>query len=134
MDRDTCYFDGKCGLCTVAARILRRLDWLGRLEFVDQSSLDDAALPIDRAVAMQGMPLITPDNQVLIGFPAVRRALRRTPLGAPLGWLLSVPGFDRVGRRIYRQIAVNRYQISACTSSPSPSDADPDRPVTARTV
>lgn len=106
--KDTCYFDGRCGLCRRSASILARLDWLDRLEFTDQTTLSDADLPVPREAALKGMPLRTRQGVTLIGFPAIRRALCQTPLGFLPAILMYVPVLSHVAQRIYEYVAANR--------------------------
>ncbi len=113
--RDTCYFDGHCGLCRRSTRILQSLDWFGRLAFVDMSQVSAETLPVDPGTAMRGMPMKTIDNRVLVGFPAVRRALVQTPLGALVAWVFYLPGISHLGERIYRHIAANRRRDVVCS-------------------
>lgn len=103
--RDTCFYDGACGFCRRSVRILRALDWGRRLQFEDLTRQTDPDLV--RAIAL-GMPLRTPAGQLLVGFPAVRRALRRTPLGLLPALVLYVPGLSWVGEWVYAVIARNR--------------------------
>lgn len=110
MGPDTCYYDAACGLCRRTARLLRALDWLGNLRFRDLA--DDPPVPFERAV-VEGMPMRTADGRVLVGFPAVRRALRRTPAGFPLAVAMSLPGIDHAGRAAYRAVATHRRR-DAC--------------------
>jgi hypothetical protein len=65
-------------------------------------------LPVGLDLAMQGMPMRTASGRVLIGFPALRRALLQTPLGAPLAALFYLPGAHYIGRHLYRRIATRR--------------------------
>lgn len=106
--RDTCYFDGRCGLCRRSATLLRHLDWLNRLKFTDQTTLTDAELPIPRDAALRGMPLRTRHGVLLIGYPAVRRALLQTPPGFVLAALMYVPILSKVARLAYEHVAANR--------------------------
>lgn len=110
MAPDTCYFDARCGLCRRSHRLLVALDWFGRLRFRDANCAED--LPVAGEVALRGMTLRTARGRVLIGFPAIRRALSRTPLGLPLALALSVPGLSGVGRRLYERIAERRGRDS----------------------
>lgn len=116
MPRDTCFYDAQCGLCRRTVRVLRALDWLRRLEFVDMNRAAD--LPVDPALAMQGMPMRTAGGRVLVGLPAVRRALMQTPLGASLAWALYLPGVSAVADRVYRWVAVHRRRDAACEVAP----------------
>jgi predicted DCC family thiol-disulfide oxidoreductase YuxK len=126
-DRDTLYFDGACGLCRRSVRVYRALDWLGRLRFEDMRLDERAAkgigaaaghglpaLPVTIEQAWQGIPMRTRDGRGLYGFPAMRRALIQTPLGALVAWLLYIPGLSHVGGAAYRSIAARRARAAAC--------------------
>jgi len=108
---DTCYYDGRCGLCRRTVVWLRRLDWLGRLEFVDMTTASD--LPVPMEAAIRGMPMRTEDGRILVGFPAVRRALAQTPLGFLPALLMYLPGVAAVAGRVYARLATGRAR-DAC--------------------
>lgn len=112
--RDTIYYDGACGLCRSTARWLNRLDWLDRLEAVDMTSVPEANLPVPLDAAMRGLPMRTRDGRTLIGYPAVRRALLHTPVGALVAWAMYLPGISWVGVRVYAIIAAHRRRGAAC--------------------
>lgn len=82
------------------------MDWLGNLEFSDLTRAAD--LPVGIEDALRGMPMRTAQGRVLIGFPAVRRALRRTPVGFLPAVVLYVPGTACVGERVYAEVARRR--------------------------
>lgn len=104
--RDTCFYDGACGLCRRSTRLLRALDWCDHLRFEDMLTADD--LPVDLDVAMRGMPMRTREGRVLVGFAAVRRALRQTPLGVVPALALHLPVVSHLGDRVYRWVAARR--------------------------
>jgi predicted DCC family thiol-disulfide oxidoreductase YuxK len=112
---DICYYDARCGLCVRSKRVLTALDWLGFLRFEDMNLAPDLPVPLD--AAFLGMPMRTKGGRVLVGYPAIRRALMRTPLGALVAWLLYVPGVSWVGRRVYDWVARHRPRTS-CKLSP----------------
>jgi predicted DCC family thiol-disulfide oxidoreductase YuxK len=114
VDRDVCFYDGQCGMCRRTTRLLRAVDWFGRLNFVDMTAIPPADLPVDPQAAMKGMPMRTRDGRILVGFPAVRRALAQTPL-APLAWLLYLPLISAAGAAAYRHIAAGRRRDCAVT-------------------
>ena len=116
--RDTCYYDGACGLCRRSRRLLSALDWLSRLAFVDMGSVPPDRLPLDPALALRGMPMRTRSGRVLVGFPAARRALLQTPLGALPAALLYLPGVSHAGRLIYRWIADHRRRDACALPRP----------------
>lgn len=123
MKEDTLYYDGLCGLCRRSIRVLTALDWLGAFEAVDQAPLADAELPVPRELALAGIPMRTHDGRVLVGLPAVRRALRRTPLGFVPALLMHLPGVAHLATWVYDTIAANR-STQACRM-PTELDARP---------
>lgn len=116
LDRHTCYFDGLCGMCRRSVRVLGWLDWLGRLQFEDMTR--SPQLPVGMDLAMAGMPMRTASGRVLVGFPAVRRALVATPLGCLPGLVLFLPVVSWAGRATYDWVARNRRR--ACVLDPQP--------------
>ena len=99
-----------------STRWLRRLDWLNRLEFRDLNTVDAAELPVSTEQAMEGMPMRAKDGRVLIGFVAVRRALRQTPIGFVPAIILQVPGISAIGRVVYGSVA-SRRQRDVCDAA-----------------
>lgn len=57
---------------------------------------------------MRGMPMVTRDGRVLVGFPAVRRAALQTPLGLVPALVLFIPGVSHAGAWAYGVIAARR--------------------------
>ena len=114
MGRYICYYDGWCGMCRRSTRVLRALDWFGRLEFRDMTVEPD--LPPGCHAGMAGMPMKTRSGKVLVGFPAVRRAAAQTAL-APLAILYYLPLLSHIATPIYKRIATGRRR--ACPS-PAP--------------
>ncbi len=112
--RDTLFYDGKCGMCRRSVRALKRLDWFGRLAYRDSTLTPDDELPVARDASLTGMPMRTKTGAVLIGFPAVRRALRRTPLGFVPGLILYVPLISHLGRGVYGYVAARRARDGVC--------------------
>lgn len=115
--RDILYYDGQCGLCRRSVRIIRTLDWLGRLDSQDSTEISDDQLPVDRSSSLTGIPMLTRGGETLVGFPAIRRALRQTPLGVIPAMLLYLPGFSHLGKRAYDRIAARRSRTAACKTS-----------------
>jgi len=107
------YFDGVCGWCRGSVRVLRALDWLGRLSFQDMTRAPESELPVSWDEAMRGVPMRTRGGDVLVGHDAMRRALLQTPLGCPVGLVMLIPGVSWVSRRVYGWVATNRPR-SAC--------------------
>ena len=112
--RDVLYYDGACGMCRRTARCLHALDWLHRLKVMDMTGVDDAALPVARERALEGIPMWTRDGRAVVGFPAVRQALLQTPLGVLPACVMYVPGVSHVCAGVYRHIAAHRRRNQAC--------------------
>lgn len=111
-------YDGHCRFCQRSVAILRRLDWLGYLEY--QSAREEEGIPprdppLDRARLLEEMHLITPDQKhVYHGFDCFRWMAWRLPLLLPIAPLLYIPGVPELGQRIYLWIARNRFKIIPC--------------------
>lgn len=119
-DRDTLYFDGLCGLCQRSARVLRAIDWLGRLRFEDMTRVPESELPVPMDAALKGIPMRTRGGRTLVGFPALRRALLQTPLGCVPALLLYLPGISHLGRAVYARVAAGRARAACATGGPNP--------------
>lgn len=113
MGRDICYFDSECGLCRRSVRLLRKLDWLNRLDFQDLATAVEV-LRISPEQALRGMPLKTAHGQILIGFKALRRALLQTPLGFVPACLAHIPLVSHLGSALYTFIAARRGRDPLC--------------------
>ncbi|MCI0683438.1 MAG: DUF393 domain-containing protein [Gemmataceae bacterium] len=112
------FYDGDCPLCRKSVAILRRLDWLGRLECVNSRGADQPLLrqpPLSSAPLLDEMHLLTPDGQRLHhGFGAFRWMAWRLPLCWLIAPLLYIPGVPWLGQRIYLWIARRRFQLLPC--------------------
>jgi len=110
-------FDGNCELCQRAVRLLRRLDWLHRLQFVNSrepGSVPRTDPPLDPARLMQEMHAIAPSGRVYHGFGAFRHMAWRVPLLVLIAPFLYIPGVPFVGQRLYLWIARNRFHLVPC--------------------
>jgi predicted DCC family thiol-disulfide oxidoreductase YuxK len=114
--RDTLFYDGYCGMCRGSIRVLRELDWLGRLGYQDLNTTPVEELPFSLEEALRAMPMRTRDGRGLIGFKAMRRAMIQMPLLIGIAWMLYLPGIAHLGERVYRTVASHRRR--ACTLPP----------------
>jgi len=111
-------FDGECPLCQRSVRILKRLDWLGKLHF--QSARDTEHLPVasvtlDNAKMLEEMHVLTPSRDVAYaGFRAFRWISWRIPLLVAFAPLMYLPGVPWLGNRIYLWVARNRLKLVPC--------------------
>jgi predicted DCC family thiol-disulfide oxidoreductase YuxK len=107
----TVIYDGHCGLCTRSVAVLRRLDWLNRLDFMDANHIERVherfpSLPTDDL--LHEIHIVNPEGQYWVGFYGFRRLAWLLPLLWPAAPVLYVPGVPWVGARVYGYVAAHR--------------------------
>jgi predicted DCC family thiol-disulfide oxidoreductase YuxK len=111
-------YDGQCALCCKSVALLRRLDWLNVLTYVNVRDPDQLAacdLPVEPARLLEEMHLLTPRRrQLLHGFYAFRWMAWRLPPLWLLAPLLYLPGVPSLGQRAYLWVARNRFRLVPC--------------------
>ena len=111
-------YDGQCAFCLKSVALLRRLDWLNRLSYIDfrnPDRLPNSKLPLDPGRLLEEMHLVTPDGcRVYHGFQAIRWIAWRLPPLWPVAPLLALPGMARLGQRAYLWVARHRFQLVPC--------------------
>jgi predicted DCC family thiol-disulfide oxidoreductase YuxK len=110
-------YDGDCALCRKSIALLRKLDWLQRLEYVNARDPQQPILqesPVVGAPLLEEMHLLTPGNRLHHGFRAFRWLAWRLPVFWLLAPLLYIPGIPWLGQRVYRWIARNRFHLVPC--------------------
>ncbi len=115
MAKTVVVYDGLCGLCTQSVGLIRRLDWLHRLEYLDAQDWEQvhSRFPrLDQEAILGQIHMVAPDGRVYVGYEGVRRILKDLPLAFWLYPLLFLPAITWLGPRIYRWIAAHRYAIS----------------------
>ena len=79
-------FDGACPLCRRTVRVLRALDWFGRLTFADatDNALRHRYAPgLDRAAALSEMYVVDAAGNRTVGFDGYLRLSS----GVPVLWI-----------------------------------------------
>ncbi len=87
--RVTVWFDGACPLCRREIALIRRLDWRGRIDFVDVATADGAC-PLDRAQLLDRFHA-SENGSILSGAAAFAAMWRAVPLLWPLGQIARLP-------------------------------------------
>jgi predicted DCC family thiol-disulfide oxidoreductase YuxK len=100
-------YDGDCGLCQRSARILKMLDVLGQLAWVDFRS---TPVDVDLLRLEQEMAAIS-NGRTYFGFSAYRTIAWRIPIMWPALPVLYFPGVKLVGDAVYAWIARRRRHI-----------------------
>jgi predicted DCC family thiol-disulfide oxidoreductase YuxK len=106
------FYDGGCGVCTATIPVLRRLDLLHRVRFVDVTREWDsiaARFPtLARERCLADIHAVTSDESIHRGFDAYVAVARVLPLGWLTLPILHVVAVQRLGRRVYRRVADHR--------------------------
>lgn len=114
-DKWVFYYDGDCGFCRAAVRLLARLDFGRRVQWTDFRGLTAPPPELSWGDLAAAAYLERPGTgQRYRGFYAFRMLTLRLP---PL-WVLTpplwLPGTHWLGERAYQWVARNRYRISGC--------------------
>ncbi len=114
------FYDVDCGFCFQCARVLARLDWLGKLELLPND--DEARLPkgVDRALTER--TIVVEDaasGRIWTRHHAFFVMSRVLPVVGLPGRLLVVPGISQLAGRGYDAIAQGRSRISAFLGMPA---------------
>jgi predicted DCC family thiol-disulfide oxidoreductase YuxK len=110
-------YDGDCALCRESIAMLRKLDWLGKLSYLDARDQTQPALqqpPVAGAPLLEEMHVLTPEARLHHGFAAFRWLAWRLPALWPLAPLLYIPGVPWLGQRLYLWVARNRFHLVPC--------------------
>jgi len=108
-------YDGRCVICNTTRRLVTRLDWLKRVEFLDlhQREQVSARFPSFDFERGMGEVHVYEGARVYRGFYGTRRMMRAVPLLWPVYVLVRLPIVGGViGVRLYQFIARNRYAIN----------------------
>lgn len=109
-DGRTLIYDGECGICRAAVRLLRRWDreqQLRLVPFQDEAAVARCCVSLPALAA--AMHLILPDGRVFAGADAVPELLRLFPGKRWMAPLFRVPGVLPLARRVYAWIASRRH-------------------------
>lgn len=111
-------YDGNCPLCRHSVKWLRRLDWRGRLEFVDFRAEEPGVvkeLSLSPERLREEMHVVPPHRRFAYhGFGAFRWMAWRLPPLWPLAPFLYLPLVPWMGQKIYLWIARNRFRLVPC--------------------
>ncbi len=111
-------FDGECPLCRASTAALKKLDWLGWLDFRsfrDPKNIPDLVPPLRiEAMDAEMHAVFGGGHTVRKGFAAFRGLAWRLPPLAPIAPLLYLPGVGWIGQKVYLWVARNRLKLVPC--------------------
>jgi predicted DCC family thiol-disulfide oxidoreductase YuxK len=118
MSKARVLYDGDCAFCCKSIELLKKLDWLGKLEYINVRDETQPLLKeplIAAAPLLEQMHVLPSSGQNLYGgYQAIRFLAWRLPLLWLVAPLLYLPGMTWLGQKIYLWIARNRFKIVPC--------------------
>lgn len=129
-------YDGRCGICGRAVRVVRGFDLLDRLVLRDFRTVDLAEYrgrtspPLDPASLEHEMVAVA-GGRVYAGFAAWRAIAWRVPVGWIALPLLYLPGVRAAGDAVYGYVAARRHAVCTLDRVPA-APVRPDRQTHAR--
>ena len=105
-------FDGGCGLCKKTVALIKRLDLVQRIRFMDAlrdwPEIHERFPDLNQNSCLTEMHVIAPSGRTATGFDGYRLLAWIVPFGWMLLPILYLPGVPAVGRRVYASIASRR--------------------------
>ena len=118
MTKARVFYDGDCAFCCKSIDLLKKLDWLGKLDYVN---VRDETQPILSEAPLAGAPLLdqmhvlpSAGGTLYGGYSAIRWLAWRLPLTWLAAPFLYLPGMTYLGQKFYLWIARNRFKIVPC--------------------
>jgi predicted DCC family thiol-disulfide oxidoreductase YuxK len=109
-------FDGSCGLCKKTIAVVKSLDLLGRVEYLDAVNrwpeIQKRFPNLDQVRCLEDMHAVSSTGKVRAGFEAYRGLAWELPLGWVLLPVFYFPGAASIGTIVYRMVADGRHRGS----------------------
>jgi predicted DCC family thiol-disulfide oxidoreductase YuxK len=114
-------YDGLCAFCNQSVRIIKYLDWGKAFTYTDLqdwSNVHERYPMLDRVAVAGAIHVIRLDGKIYAGYEGARQIVRHLPLFFWLYPLLYLPGITWLGPKVYRWIALRRYQFNRIFGGP----------------
>ena len=98
------FYDDRCNLCLRIVHWLRRLDRRHCLAFLPFPCASEGC-------SLDAVQVVSPEGQVFWGLDGIVALMYLCPPLRPFAWLISLLPLRRLGWRLYRFIAANRYRL-----------------------
>ena len=109
------WFDSACPLCAREISIMRKLDWLNKVDFVDVLSTPDC--PTQREHLLERFHAQRPGGPLLSGAAAFALLWRALPLLRPLGEIARIPFVLGILEILYLKFLKIRPKLQAALSN-----------------
>jgi len=107
-------FDGSCGLCKKTIAVVKSLDLLSHVEYLDAVNRWPEILArfpnLDRDRCLEDMHAVDEAGRVRVGFEAYRGLAWVLPLGWVTLPVFYFPGAAAIGTVVYRMVADGRHR------------------------
>jgi predicted DCC family thiol-disulfide oxidoreductase YuxK len=111
-------YDGDCAFCRKSIDLVQKLDWLGKLDYVN---VRDETQPILKEPLIAQAPLLeqmhvlpAKGKQLYGGYRAIRWLAWQLPMMWLVAPFLYLPGMTWLGQKAYMWVARNRFKIVPC--------------------
>ena len=116
--RITVWFDSQCPLCIREIALMRRLDWFGRVDFVDIYAAQSC--PLEPQLLLQRFHAQESNRPVISGGAAFAALWRHLPLLRPLGEFARIPAVLKLLEWAYIKFLAYRPKLQRLLSSQPP--------------
>jgi len=113
------FYDRDCGFCHFTARVLRRLDVFNKFTWADSSYKGKA--PQGFLSMLENSIIVYDQNEdrYWTRHIAFSKIISSLPFGFLFGWILKIPGLEKIFGSFYDLISQNRTKISLLTGLPA---------------
>ena len=106
-------YDGDCGICQAARRLLERLDRAQRLDFVTSDAAQGLVGAVDSTLFDRTIVVVDDGGRTHVEEAGVAEVIAQLPGGALVAWPLRLWGVRVLARSAYRWVSRNRTALSA---------------------
>lgn len=110
------YYDSDCGICSWICRVGRRMDVLGRIEWMghDVTGRPPTGMTEEQLAAQREHSIIVDDGtRIRTKAAAVYRVLSAFPLLRLVAWPIRIPGLSHIFDWLYTNFGKRRHRVSA---------------------
>jgi predicted DCC family thiol-disulfide oxidoreductase YuxK len=113
------FYDRDCGFCHFTARVLRRLDVFNKFTWADSSYKGKS--PQGFVSTLENSIIVYDQNEdrYWTRHIAFSKIISSLPFGLLFGWILRIPGLEKIFGWFYDLISKNRTKISLLTGLPA---------------
>lgn len=105
----TIFYDGKCQFCVAVQKKIQHFDTQDQFLFKDLwKEQPQSNLGITQKQLQEKIHLVTSTGEIHTGYFVFKKIVMGIPKLRLIGLILMIPGFDFLGKIIYKIIAKNR--------------------------